>query len=581
MAPITKPANKSNSTSNTATSNAANTTANNAGGRSSGSASKKQSIIDTSNSSSTQPIRSLHSVLMRGQDGKKNEQQQKELQQADSDKPTAMLNVLSAELTQEEFIEKAIENLKVIEDNPGSFKSLGKALRSQLAESVQLIKRLNHNDQQPAEHLKEIAPEEIDNVWKQKLEECQNKIEWYRNQNDECNLKIQNCEKQRQKEIEQNEALRKEIAKIKNQLTDLEKRCARENSDDETIRQLREENERNRSEMEAMKKQLSELKISAELSRGREVELEKQINEAKKKEAEAIRVNNTLKSQVNRVATEQYNQQASAFRAARSQAQEQARRINQNDPAYLAKIKERQQRNTDEVIILEKGATAIRSHQEIYNSVQQTLAPLKKDVKFKDVRLNKAGKVIVILEKGQDKAKVRKQLDKINDAEQRELRHRRRLLVKRVPSHLSMESIKADMLTYQGLEEHQYNARFKYNGRYRDLIITTDDDLALRLLNDRFVLGYRPCQVTPDIEPDQCYHCAAFGHRALLRGQLVCQNDPVCLRCGGDHNARECDSANKERTLHGCKNCKATNHPPSSKRCPVYLKKQRLLDERW
>ncbi len=86
-------------------------------------------------------------------------------------------------------------------------------------------------------------------------------------------------------------------------------------------------------------------------------------------------------------------------------------------------------------------------------------------------------------------------------------------------------------------------------------------------------IGMNVCNVYEFVNVTRCYKCCGYNHKAN-----VCKNNKACLRCGGDHNIKECE-ANKNE----CVNCKRTgeklklnlylNHLVWSRECPIYQKK--------
>ena len=77
----------------------------------------------------------------------------------------------------------------------------------------------------------------------------------------------------------------------------------------------------------------------------------------------------------------------------------------------------------------------------------------------------------------------------------------------------------------------------------------------------------------------QCYHCQSFNHIASKCPNI--NDSPVCCKCAGDHNTKDCNS-NREK----CNNCSKAklksshNHKSNSYDCPIYAKEREFLIKR-
>lgn len=67
--------------------------------------------------------------------------------------------------------------------------------------------------------------------------------------------------------------------------------------------------------------------------------------------------------------------------------------------------------------------------------------------------------------------------------------------------------------------------------------------------------------------PPQCHRCQAFGHASAN-----CHRPLKCVRCGGEHIARDCDRPRDQPAT--CANC-AKQHPANDRRCPVFRREAR------
>lgn len=73
----------------------------------------------------------------------------------------------------------------------------------------------------------------------------------------------------------------------------------------------------------------------------------------------------------------------------------------------------------------------------------------------------------------------------------------------------------------------------------------------------------------------RCFKCNEFGHV-----QKYCKNKECCLRCGGEHPAKNCQSEALQ-----CVNCKkaglkVVEHATTDPDCPIYIRKNRLAKSR-
>lgn len=84
---------------------------------------------------------------------------------------------------------------------------------------------------------------------------------------------------------------------------------------------------------------------------------------------------------------------------------------------------------------------------------------------------------------------------------------------------------------------------------------------------NKVCLGLISCRVEEYLDIPICYKCCQFGHKAHK-----CENDPLCVKCGGTHESRVCENAAVR-----CPNCaKAkkpdTQHTARSMACPFVRK---------
>ena len=76
-------------------------------------------------------------------------------------------------------------------------------------------------------------------------------------------------------------------------------------------------------------------------------------------------------------------------------------------------------------------------------------------------------------------------------------------------------------------------------------------------------IGFTKCRLYEWTYHKCCYNCGEHGHY-----KAQCKNPVACLKCGGDHNTRDCTSKQFK-----CVNCVKSNkdnvdHPAYSAKCP-------------
>jgi len=64
--------------------------------------------------------------------------------------------------------------------------------------------------------------------------------------------------------------------------------------------------------------------------------------------------------------------------------------------------------------------------------------------------------------------------------------------------------------------------------------------------------------------PTQCFSSQGFGHSSLQ-----CGHPSRCVKCAGEHSAKDCQKTNDQRPK--CVNCEG-DHTANYKKCPTYIK---------
>lgn len=88
----------------------------------------------------------------------------------------------------------------------------------------------------------------------------------------------------------------------------------------------------------------------------------------------------------------------------------------------------------------------------------------------------------------------------------------------------------------------------------------------------KIFVGRDVCNVTESVNVLRCYKCCGYNHKSN-----ICKNQKACLRCGGQHEMKECGA-----TKYECINCKVAtqkmninincDHPAWSRLCTVWQK---------
>jgi hypothetical protein len=91
-----------------------------------------------------------------------------------------------------------------------------------------------------------------------------------------------------------------------------------------------------------------------------------------------------------------------------------------------------------------------------------------------------------------------------------------------------------------------------------------DENVMKKVLKEGIKLDYYSIKVEEfrrQIRPLQCFNCQQYGHVAL---KCLQKENPVCLKCSGEHRVDECDSQEIR-----CANC-GEEHKSSSSECNVF-----------
>lgn len=83
----------------------------------------------------------------------------------------------------------------------------------------------------------------------------------------------------------------------------------------------------------------------------------------------------------------------------------------------------------------------------------------------------------------------------------------------------------------------------------------------------RVNIGLISSRVEEYLDIPVCYKCSQFGHKAQK-----CENNPVCIRCGGSHEGRDCKSENVKCPTCTRANKSNTQHTAWSMACPFVRK---------
>lgn len=112
--------------------------------------------------------------------------------------------------------------------------------------------------------------------------------------------------------------------------------------------------------------------------------------------------------------------------------------------------------------------------------------------------------------------------------------------------------------------------RKKRSGRNTVFCECSPDSFADLMLMKRVFIGWERYPVYEDLDIPRCFHCQGYYHK-----KDACASTVVCIKCGGEHETRECSSQ-----IKCCKNCIVantrykknydTNHEAMDVSCPVY-----------
>lgn len=130
----------------------------------------------------------------------------------------------------------------------------------------------------------------------------------------------------------------------------------------------------------------------------------------------------------------------------------------------------------------------------------------------------------------------------------------------------------SDMKVLHGYE-------LKYNETFGAIIEVDVKTFDTFMRVKKIFVGRDVCDVTESVNVLRCYKCCGYNHKSN-----VCKNQKACLRCGGQHEMKECRATNYE-----CINCKVAkqklnvniecDHPAWSRLCTVWqrnIEKEKL-----
>ena len=110
------------------------------------------------------------------------------------------------------------------------------------------------------------------------------------------------------------------------------------------------------------------------------------------------------------------------------------------------------------------------------------------------------------------------------------------------------------------------------NETYGAIIELDPKSFNVLIREKKITVGSDICDVTECLSVLRCYRCCSYYHKSN-----TCRNKRACLRCGGEHLAKECKGTKTE-----CINCKMVAerrnvnidwyHPAWSKSCTIFQK---------
>lgn len=248
--------------------------------------------------------------------------------------------------------------------------------------------------------------------------------------------------------------------------------------------------------------------------------------------------------------------------------------------------KDRRVKSEQQIYVVRPQVTAsIEATKDLLRNVTNKLREIRELVKIDKVKQNKGGSVIIMYRENEEKTaieKIKNSLVNLQEVDKWNALKKRKLLIKGVPNHLDEDQIREDIKAEQNIDEKDYKIRLINNPKfhYNRIEITTSEEIVYKMLNNRLIIGFRTCYIEPLIKPIQCHNCCKFGHVATIEGKNNCRNEAKCLRCGQDHNIRECKIEREDREHIKCANCKL-DHPANSSTCAIYIKIKNNLDKKW
>lgn len=166
-------------------------------------------------------------------------------------------------------------------------------------------------------------------------------------------------------------------------------------------------------------------------------------------------------------------------------------------------------------------------------------------IPIKNLREKKDGSVIINCEHDKDvvkaeeilKSKIGEDFDII-----KEEIGKPRLKVINIQNKMKAEELEQDINRRNfGNREHFCSVIHTYrssNNMTQNAIIevTSDSYKYIKNQGNKIYVGYQCCRVFDDLNVKPCYKCGRIGHAGNK-----CKNEVACLRCGANHQTRDCD----------------------------------------
>ena len=191
-------------------------------------------------------------------------------------------------------------------------------------------------------------------------------------------------------------------------------------------------------------------------------------------------------------------------------------------------------------------ATDGRSIDKLERNVKKCLEPRRLKIAFNGIEKRPKGFLVISLENKEGKQVVEAELKRqigdgivVSDTKKGKARIIVHEIDKSTAHEDALDSIKVQnqWLSTTTDDELVFVSEFRpINSTTRDIVLETSRTQALKIVERGYLnVEFKRCRVRPSVRNQNCYRCEESGHE-----RARCKGNPVCPRCGGQHEVSEC-----------------------------------------